>query len=164
MKERQCPTCGRQVERTTGEYQYLESGLSNVRLGGVELYLCECGEHIVSIPRAPELHQIIAAFLLRKKAQLSGREIRFLRKQLGLKAKEFATLMGVDNVTVSRWERGENAPSESNDRLIRLLYASRMEWGKIAAELASEIFPEIKPEQEEYPIFLPVDQLSSLPG
>ena len=50
-------------------------------------------------------------------------EIRFLRKNLHLKINEFAQLLGVDRVTVSRWENEHEKPSRSADRLIRLTYA-----------------------------------------
>jgi transcriptional regulator with XRE-family HTH domain len=40
-----------------------------------------------------------------------------------LKINDFAQLLGVDRVTVSRWENGHEKPSRSVDRLVRLTYA-----------------------------------------
>ena len=55
-------------------------------------------------------YKLIAQILLKQENQLSGREIRFLRKHMGMKAKDFAERLGVKNVTVSRWEQGETIP------------------------------------------------------
>jgi len=70
-----------------------------------------------------ELMKSIAESILLKPISLSGAEIRFFRKNLGMKIKEFSQLLGVDRVTVSRWENGHEKPSKSADRLIRLTYA-----------------------------------------
>jgi putative zinc finger/helix-turn-helix YgiT family protein len=65
----------------------------------------------------------ICESVLLKPTILSGAEIKFLRKNLSLKINEFAQLLGVDRVTVSRWENGHEKPSRSADRLLRLTYA-----------------------------------------
>lgn len=65
----------------------------------------------------------ICESILLKPMILSGAEIRFLRKNLALKITEFAQLLGMDRVTVSRWENGHEMPSRSADRLVRLTYA-----------------------------------------
>ncbi|KKN74744.1 hypothetical protein LCGC14_0387860 [marine sediment metagenome] len=41
-----------------------------------------------------------------------AKDIKKLRQRLGLTQKEFAGRLKVDNVTVSRWERGEQKPSQ----------------------------------------------------
>lgn len=103
---------------------YKESGLDNVYLEDVEIYSCpSCNEELVSIPAVPELHSLIGKHLIEKKSLLSGKEIRFLRKNAGLSAKRFSKKMGVNNSTMSRWENGEQKLTSSNDRLIRLIYS-----------------------------------------
>ena len=42
---------------------------------------------------------------------MNAPEIRSLRKGLGLNQVEFAQLSGVHPITVSKWERGETAPT-----------------------------------------------------
>lgn len=44
--------------------------------------------------------------------EISPREIRALRKRVGLKQEEFADVLGVSQNTISVWERGEGRPSE----------------------------------------------------
>ncbi len=45
-----------------------------------------------------------------------------LRKDLHLKAKELAALLGVTVSTVSRWENGKKEIGEPHDRLLRSVY------------------------------------------
>ncbi|MFA4875530.1 MAG: hypothetical protein WC690_09360, partial [bacterium] len=63
-----------------------------------------------------------------KKGMLHGPEIRFMRKEVGMNGKVFAEFIGVDPVTLSRWENhpGDANKSESNDRLIRLAFKVMM--------------------------------------
>ncbi|MFP4381979.1 MAG: type II TA system antitoxin MqsA family protein, partial [Candidatus Sumerlaeia bacterium] len=90
------------------EYHYTESGLDNIYLENIEVSRCSaCHEEIVSIPAMPELNSLIGLILIKKKSPLNGKEIRYLRKNIGLKANEVAELMGVDTSTFSRWESGK---------------------------------------------------------
>ncbi|MBP8645778.1 MAG: helix-turn-helix domain-containing protein [Syntrophobacteraceae bacterium] len=92
--------------------------MDNVDLTNVEMGICgDCGEKVVSIPRSSELMKRIGESILLKPTNLNGAEIRFLRKNLRLKIHEFAQLLGVDRVTVSRWENEHEKPSRSADRL-----------------------------------------------
>ncbi len=120
-----CPSCGSEkMSFTRGHHHFRESGLDNVHLINVDIWSCsDCGEKIVSIPRSAELMKSICESILLKPMPLSGAEIRFLRKNLAVKINEFAQLLGMDRVTVSRWENGHEKPSRSADRLVRLTYA-----------------------------------------
>lgn len=53
--------------------------------------------------------------------KLLGSEIRFLRKVIGLRSKEFAEKMGIDPATVSRWENDVRPPSEDKERIMRVM-------------------------------------------
>jgi putative zinc finger/helix-turn-helix YgiT family protein len=159
MKTMTCPTCKNKGQIHIGKHHYTESGLQNLWLKGVEIFECECGENFAFIPCAQELHSLIARILLQKEDQLSGSEIRFLRKHMGLKAKDFAKELGVGNVTVSRWESGEFSPSESLDRFIRLLYVTRMGLNEVALKLVKEVFPKLRKGQKELAIYFPIDRL-----
>lgn len=119
-----CYSCGGAIETIKDKpYKYDECGL-DVVLYGVTQYACgECGESYVSIPNMQRLHQVIGAHICEKrKAILKSSEIRFLRKTLQLKGKEFALTLGVTASTVSRWENGKKEIGEPHDRLLRSLY------------------------------------------
>ncbi len=128
-----CSNCNKNMIRKKGIYRYTESGLDNVYIG-TDVYKCECGEVIVDIPNIYVLHELIARDLIRKKSILTGKEIKFIRKQLHLKANELALLLGVNKVTVSRWENGEEKIGIANDKLIRMIYT------QICQEKSKKVF------------------------
>lgn len=67
--------------------------------------------------------QISAAF--RRQARLlPPEEIREGREKLGLTQKQFATLLGIGEATVSRWETGAQIQQRAMDRFLRLCFAS----------------------------------------
>src|SRR5216684_3404397 len=93
-----CESCSGSmtVRKTTKEqpYHYTISGLDNVFLVGIDVEECkECHIEEPIIPRMRELHQTIAKALLHKDALLTGKEIRFLRKNAGIPANRFAALI-----------------------------------------------------------------------
>ncbi len=47
---------------------------------------------------------------------MEAKDIRELRKSLGLTQKELASRVRVDAITVSRWERSEQKPSPQAER------------------------------------------------
>jgi putative zinc finger/helix-turn-helix YgiT family protein len=123
-----CPACGAvEVHQEIGKHHFAESGLDNVWLTNVAFSVCEkCGERVLRLPSPIGLMKCIGESVILTPGPLSGKEIRFLRKSLFLKSGEFANLIGVTRTTISRWENGETSPDTSNDRLIRLTYANKM--------------------------------------
>lgn len=139
-----CPTCHKEISpKVVEEYHYLESGLDNFVLKGIEVFECPCGESIASIPAIDELHSLIGRIIIEKESLLNGKEIRFLRKNIGLSAKKLASQMGIANETVSRWENGAQAISKPHDLLLRLIYCTIK--GIPTEEIANLI-------QEEFPV------------
>ncbi|MFQ5873697.1 MAG: type II TA system antitoxin MqsA family protein [Dehalococcoidia bacterium] len=127
-----CLECGAAMRpRKKQRYQYRESGLEDVWIE-VTVHVCpKCGETLPEISDVKGLHALIADRLFQKATSLTGAEVRFLRKQMGMKAKDCATLLGVSPVTVSRWETGTERVGDTNDRLIRCLYLlHRIEAGR----------------------------------
>lgn len=123
-----CDDCGTPMIPLRKDYRYVESGLDHVLLKGARVHRCPaCKAEAPEIPNLLGLHQQIAKALLTKPALLTGPEIRFLRKHLGLKAAEFAAHLGTTNVTVSRWETEEIGIDARTDRLIRLLAVRKLE-------------------------------------
>ncbi len=105
-------------------HHYKECGLDTVYLENVEVCQCQrCNEQVVRIPEIPRLNLVIGESLLQKNSILDGKEIRFLRKNMGLKAIDLQNILGVNNATISRWERGKQKISPSHDRLLRVVYA-----------------------------------------
>src|SRR5208337_4148984 len=153
MENMKCPSCQQMRQTHEGEYHYTECGLPNVWLRSVEVFECDCGEKFAFIPCIEELHKLIGKTLIGKDEQLSGSEIRFLRKHMMSKSKDFAKELGVNNVTVSRWEKRDSQPSESVDRLIRLVYAIKMALSKTDRTLVIEKFRKLRKGHHETKLY-----------
>ena len=104
-------------------YHYIECGLDNVYLLNLEFRACNnCGTKIPRLTRMPELHATIARAIALQPCPLRGQDIRFLRKQLGFSAREWAKFLRTDASTLSRWENDQQEIGTQSDSLIRLLY------------------------------------------
>ena len=148
-----CLACGnKSITITNKDYHFTESGLDNLYLKDIETLTCNiCGEEVVSIPKPTELMSLIGEYIVLKKNSLSGEEIKLLRKNLHLKINEFAQLIGVDRVTVSRWENGHETPPKTTDRLIRLIYVTKNRLDQLdnsASTLENHLLSHMKQERE----------------
>lgn len=107
-------------------YQYRECGLDNVRIEGVVPCRDDDGDEVVTIPNVAGLHKAIATAIVHHKAGMGGRELRFLRTEMGMTQAELAKVVHHDTQSIGRWERGE-CPIEPNaEAVIRLLAAERL--------------------------------------
>jgi transcriptional regulator with XRE-family HTH domain len=50
---------------------------------------------------------------------MKATELKLIRSALGLTQAQFAQLLGVHEITVSKWERGQGAPSPYQQALIQ---------------------------------------------
>jgi putative zinc finger/helix-turn-helix YgiT family protein len=120
MTKETCQYCEKEVSVVRGNYQFKEVGLP-VILWGIELVKCDnCGTIEPIIPNVNGLMDAIAYAVISDKCKLTGAEIKFLRKYLGMSAAEFSRLIHVDPATMSRYENGLQNPSRQTDSLIRL--------------------------------------------
>jgi putative zinc finger/helix-turn-helix YgiT family protein len=135
-----CRECGNSMQTSRENHRYTESGLPNVTLLNMEVHRCsDCGAVSMPIRNIEGLHRAIAFTVARQRARLSGAEIRFLRKHLGLSAEDFALTIGVTASTVSRWENEREPMGVVAERLLRLMAL----WGKPVAEYPLEKLREV---------------------
>lgn len=105
-----------------GRFHYQASGLDNVYLNSGGFKISPDGSSI-AIDNVDELHDCIAMYLVEQTSELSGKELRFLRKEIGLTHAELASKVGIEKQAVGRWEREENS-NKMADRMLRVLYLS----------------------------------------
>ena len=121
---RRCTQCGlpQRVEPTTTDYR--ESGLDNVQLINVPMWVCHDGHEEIQIPAVNQLHVLLTHLIMRKPARLTGKEIRFLRTELGFSSKQFAERIALTPVHLSRLETGSRRTNRRMDLLVRLSVAA----------------------------------------
>jgi transcriptional regulator with XRE-family HTH domain len=114
-------------------YHYSFSGIPNVFLRGIAIFHCPvCKSQVPRIPKLEELHRLIAMTLLKKTGRLLGREIRFLRKNIGIPANQIARILGMTPENYSRVENEKNQGlGEPAERLFRLMAKAETGGGSV---------------------------------
>ena len=107
-------------------YHYTESGLDNVFIEIDAVIKDNAGEETIMIPGINELHRAIANAIVDSEDLMDGKEIRFLRTEMGLTQAELAKLLHRNSQAVARWEKGQQDVDPSLDVLIRQIAAERL--------------------------------------
>lgn len=81
----------------------------------------------------PKSSELIERTRARHMGFLHGKDIRSLRKRLGLTQDEFSALLDCGEKSLSRWESGRGLPSGIVNKLLRLLEEGRVTPADLAA-------------------------------
>lgn len=95
------------------------------------------GEHAISISDADQLHQVIGRALVGK-AQLTGAELRFLRKELGLSQAHLGLIVGASEQTVSLWVRCGKIPI-AIQRLVKFVYLAHVDGNEAVCDVLKRL-------------------------
>ncbi len=101
------------------------TGLPNVFLEDGYEYRETSEGRVLIVRDIPGLYAAIGEAVARRR-DLSGAELRFLRKRLELSQAELAACLQTSEQTVSLWERGKVRMPRSESLLLRILYRERM--------------------------------------
>lgn len=135
-------------------YHYTESGLRNVWLANGYRIRNVGGDEAVAIHDVDQLHQVIGRNLARK-PRLTGAELRFLRKEMGLSQNRLAELLGSTEQTISLWERRGRIPV-GYDRLIRAFYLENLD-GNVKLQEMVERLIDLDLKEEDKAVFEDTD-------
>ena len=103
--------------------KYDDCGLRNIWLvNGYRYEEIEGHGKCLEIDNINGLHRAIAHHLVIYRKRLAGAEIRFLRVEMGMSQKRLADCLGMDEQTISLWERSKRRPTVAAERMLRLLY------------------------------------------
>jgi len=118
-----------------------------ITIDDAEVLRCpKCGAWEVVIPKPDALQRTIAAEVIRKPAPLTGAEVVFLRRCLGLNGRELARALGIESETLSRYEHGSLRVQPQADRLLRMMVAAQflVEGERFGVEALSSIETDVK--------------------
>ncbi len=119
--------------------EYKDCGLKGIWLAsGYRFEEVEGVGRCLEIEDIDGLHRAVAHHLVHYRKRLSGPEIRFLRVEMGMAQKRLADALGVDEQTVSLWERSRRRPSVAAERMLRLLYLEHADGTTKLAELIEQ--------------------------
>ena len=110
----------------TNSYRYSECGLDNVFLEGVVVQQDAHGEEVYTIEHILGLHKAIAHAIVSRRGGMSGSELRFIRSEMGLTQEELAKRLQCARITISRWERSEEAINLNAELVVKLLCAEKL--------------------------------------
>ena len=107
-------------------YHYLECGLDDVYLVNGFEWRQTARSKSIAIRDIDTLHHVIGEHLCQGRKELSGKEIRFLRREMLMSQATLAELFDVKEQTVHRWETGKSPLPRAAENLVRLMYLDNM--------------------------------------
>jgi YgiT-type zinc finger domain-containing protein len=154
----QCSDCGKEARVKRGTYRFRESGLDNVVLKGIEMIKCSaCGNEEAIIPNLDGLLRIVAVAIVTSRFPLTGAEVRYLRKYMGMSGEQFARILHTDKSTLSKWETGAVNIGSKSDLLIRAVALNLGQGLRDQAEQITRDFEHIDEESTAPPKRIEVD-------
>jgi len=135
---------------TRNAYHYIECGLDNVIIRGISEVVDDAGETVLTIPNVNGLHRAIAKAIVSKTSGMSGKELRFLRTEMGMTQSELASMIHREPLAISRWERAE-IPIDCNAETLIRLHTIQVMGLQVDASV-KEISGWATPRAEEVPI------------
>lgn len=92
----------------------------------------------VAVPDAEELAAAVALALCFMPTRLSGAEVRFIRRVMGMAGQELAAAVEMDPATLSRWEHDKQTVGGWADKAIRMAAVLRLQDRAPASSLRPE--------------------------
>lgn len=127
-----------------------------VLLDGVEEEIDdETGERVgISIPHLEDLVATVVIARVLRPLQLSGAEVKFIRRVIGRSAKDFAAALHMAPETFSRWENEKQTVGEWADKQVRLaaIVVLREKVARVKADVDAVVGMQIQPRTaDEFP-------------
>lgn len=120
-------------------YHYTECGLDNVVIEGASLVKDQADDETIIIPAIGALHKVIAEGIVTQPSKMNGKELRFLRSEMGMTQEMLAELLKVTVLTIGRWERGESPIKDTAEMLVRLRAVEALKLGvKLSVDSVSK--------------------------
>ena len=123
-----CFECDKTVQvKKYRSYMYDGVGLDNICLLNLEVEVCgNCATETPMLRNIRRLHQGIGIAIALQPTQLSGKDVRFLRRAAGFSVGDWAKRLNVADATYSRWENSKKMISANPDRIARINYLNAL--------------------------------------
>jgi transcriptional regulator with XRE-family HTH domain len=132
--------------RLAKPYHFVGSGLPNVYLfSGVTIEQNPDHGRLVTIANLANLLDAIAEKLVLKEGELTGEEIRYLRKQMKLSQAALGKRLRVGEQTIANYEKGKTSAGAA-DLSIRILYLLRRTPSKMLPEILEMVAAMVRDE------------------
>jgi len=142
--------CAHKDDNIKEPLHYKTCGLDDVYLlSGYEVKQTPYGESI-SIKNLDDLNKAIGYHLVSEEKKLSGKELRFLRKQMDLTQAELGVYLGLSDQQVARWEKAKNEIKKSTDHLMRILYLDHLDGNVKVIETLKDLDEKATSVHEKY--------------
>jgi DNA-binding transcriptional regulator YiaG len=105
------------------------------------------GEWVIDI-NISALQRVVFEEVIRTPYPLSGKEIKFMRKFLGMSTTELGKKLGLSHVTIIKWEKKESQIGPSQETYLRLFFYECFK-DRDLLSLYKEIRPEILMEAKQ---------------
>src|SRR6187431_261332 len=97
------------------------------------------GEWVLDI-NLMALQRIVFRGLIHKPSPLTGKEMRFMRKFLGLSTTDLAGKLGLSHAAVVKWENGDAKVSPTQETYLRLFFCELFQGSELL-----KLYKEIRP-------------------
>ena len=134
------------------DYQYKTCGLDNVTVTGLPPITDDDGNTVHTIPNINLLHKAIARIIISQPFGMSGKELRFLRTEMGLTQSELADIVHREPLAISRWERNETEFDSNAEVIIRALSCAELGLG--ACPDIRQLTRQVTPSAVNHPIII----------
>jgi len=116
---------------------------------------CDAEDGDVSIMHPERLMAAAAVYRCMLADRLNGSEIKFLRKAMGMSAKECGDKISTDPSTLSRWETDKQAMGQVSERLLRLTVVARLWKDAPGIDVDAEALTDLKLDGFARPTYFP---------
>lgn len=127
-----CPNCRASMKtQVLAEHDLTDLfGVNGVVVRNLPAMVCpSCGDLVIGGPVLEVLSEALFAQMLHGSFALFGAEVRFLRKAIGFTQVQLSELVGVDRVTVARWETSADRLAMPESIAIRAVIAANVKGG-----------------------------------
>lgn len=128
-----CPKCGERPKRGMARTLVTLEGVTVS--ADLPSWTCPACKEVYYVGTTAAHFDLLAAEVFGRLGIATGAVFRFMRKALGLRAKDLAEMLGTSAETISRWENGKHGIDRSAIVVLTALVSSRLGHHADAEEL-----------------------------